>query len=288
MKKLSVSIIAKNEEQMIAKCLKSVSDADEIVVLDTGSSDKTPSICHQNRTRLYYYHWADDFAEARNKCLEYCKGDWILTIDCDEYLEAGGIKKIRDYIDLAKTKQTVVNLKIITQAETFYQPRLYRKDQLIYWKGKAYNYLSRPADGTLEVVINSGISPNHAKDPKRTLRILKDVLKNNPTDSRSTYFLGRELMRMQQPDAAIYWLEYHISLSPRNAMQADAYYRLAECYMELNREAKAVEALHHSVMVNENFLAAWDLLYRITKRQRFSDFSKLADNSNLLTIINKK
>jgi len=285
MKKLIASIIAKDEQALIGKCLESIKEVDEIVVLDTGSNDQTVDICHKHKARVFYYRWNDDFAEARNKCLDYCKGDWIFTIDCDEVLKPGGIKVIRDAIDFAKNKESVFSLLVKTTSEEFYQPRLFRKDNAIYWKDKAHNQLNRKSDGIINATIEAGISPNHAKDPNRTMRILKSVLKENPTDARATYFYGRELMRFQMPDAALYWLQTFIEMSPRTPMQSDAYYRLALCYLELNRDAKAIEALHHSIMVNENFTKAWEKLSEITKKEKYLEFARLTSNENVLSII---
>jgi glycosyltransferase involved in cell wall biosynthesis len=282
--KISVSIIARNEEKMIGRCLDSIKGADQVVVLDTGSEDQTESICRHHRATVYHYRWGDNFSEARNKCLEYCKGDWVLVIDCDEYLEPGGMDKITQALQFATVKQMVFNMTVSTKAEIFQQPRVFRKCQQIYWRGAAHNYLSRPADSTIKVTVFADISPNHAKDPDRTLRILKKVVEKDPTDSRSMYFLGREYMRHQQADAAVYWLMHHIEITPRCSMVADAYYCLALCYLEMRREAKAVESLHHALMVNENFTDAWGLLSKITKKNKYQEFAKLTDNSNVLTI----
>ncbi|GAG44849.1 unnamed protein product [marine sediment metagenome] len=95
--KISASMIVKNEEVCLEKCLQSIKDLDEIVILDTGSTDKTGEIA-QKYTNKYYaneYKWNDNFAEARNLSLSKCTGDFILTIDADEWLEEGGVEKIR-------------------------------------------------------------------------------------------------------------------------------------------------------------------------------------------------
>lgn len=285
MKKIVVSIIARDEQAMIGKCLESVKEADEIVVLDTGSNDKTVEICHKHRAKVYYHQWNDDFAEARNKCLDYCKGDWIMVIDCDEVLLPGGMKAIRNAVEFAKSRENVFCLKVETKEEKFQQPRIFRKDKTIYWIGKAHNQLNKKPDGIIDATIQSGISPNHAKDPNRTLRILKSVLNENPTDARAVYFYGRELMRFQIYDAAVYWLQSYIDMTARTPMQADAYYRLALCYYELGRDAKAIDCLHRSVMVNENFTKAWEKLSQVTKKTKYLEFAKLTGNENVLTSI---
>lgn len=82
---ISVCIIAKNEEKYIEQCLKSVSRYGfEIVVADTGSTDRTKDIARQYTDRVYDFEWHKDFSAARNFCATQASNAWILAIDCDE------------------------------------------------------------------------------------------------------------------------------------------------------------------------------------------------------------
>lgn len=86
---LSVAMIGKNEAETIYKALNSVRPyASEVIFVDTGSSDETPAIAKNCGAIVYDFAWSDDFAKARNFAIGKCKGDWILSIDCDEYLFA--------------------------------------------------------------------------------------------------------------------------------------------------------------------------------------------------------
>ena len=88
--KLSVCIIAKNEEHNISRCLSSVVNlAHEIIVVDTGSTDNTIEIASKYTDKIFKHKWANDFASARNKSLAEARGDWILFLDCDEELVPG-------------------------------------------------------------------------------------------------------------------------------------------------------------------------------------------------------
>ena len=89
--KLSVAIIVKNEEAMIRSCLESVKDADEIIVVDTGSEDRTAEIAREYTKKIRPNLWEEDFSKARNFSCSLCSGEWILSIDADEQLENGGI-----------------------------------------------------------------------------------------------------------------------------------------------------------------------------------------------------
>lgn len=88
MNTLSVCIIAKDEEKNISRCLKSVKDiADEIIVVDTGSFDKTVAIAKDFNAKVVNFKWCNDFSAARNKSLDMATKDWILYLDCDESLD---------------------------------------------------------------------------------------------------------------------------------------------------------------------------------------------------------
>jgi tetratricopeptide (TPR) repeat protein len=108
MTKLSLSIIVKNEEIALPKCLHSVKDVvDEMVVLDTGSSDRTVEIARQLGAKVYHYEWCNDFSAARNEALKYVEGEWVLVLDADEILTPQIVPLIKDAID--REQNLVVN-----------------------------------------------------------------------------------------------------------------------------------------------------------------------------------
>jgi len=92
---LSISMIVKNEERHLAKCLMSVRPiAGEMIVVDTGSSDRTREIARALGAKVFDFPWTGDFSAARNYSLEHCSGDWILSLDADEIIAAS------DYTEL--------------------------------------------------------------------------------------------------------------------------------------------------------------------------------------------
>lgn len=85
---ISVCIIAKNEEKHIGECLRRLSPYDwEIVVVDTGSTDHTVEIARNYTPCVYHFDWIDDFGAAKNYCISKASNDYILSVDCDEYLQ---------------------------------------------------------------------------------------------------------------------------------------------------------------------------------------------------------
>ena len=82
-------MIVKNEEKHLVKCLKSVRDiVDEMIVVDTGSTDKTKDIAQVFGAKVFDFPWTGDFSAARNHSLEQATGDWILILDADEVISA--------------------------------------------------------------------------------------------------------------------------------------------------------------------------------------------------------
>ncbi|MDU5110470.1 MAG: glycosyltransferase family 2 protein, partial [Clostridium sp.] len=89
---LSIGMMVKNEEKYLDKCLASLQPIlenieSELIIVDTGSEDKTVEIANKYTDKVYFHKWNNNFSEMRNKVLEYCSGEWFLCIDGDEVLE---------------------------------------------------------------------------------------------------------------------------------------------------------------------------------------------------------
>ncbi len=95
---LSVTIVARNEERTIAQVLVAVQDlADEVIFLDSGSSDRTPEIAQSFGVRFYHQDWLG-YAEQKNKAIDLATGGWILSLDADEVLTPALVTEIRDLL----------------------------------------------------------------------------------------------------------------------------------------------------------------------------------------------
>ena len=95
--RLSLCMIVKNEERFLRNCLESAKDiVDEIVIVDTGSTDGTLDIAREYGAKIVPYEWNDDFSEARNLSLEHATGNWALWLDADEEIAPGSGSKFRE------------------------------------------------------------------------------------------------------------------------------------------------------------------------------------------------
>jgi len=94
--KISLCMIVRDEEGNLAGCLLPVKDVfDEIVVVDTGSQDRTTEIARRLGAKVHQFPWEDDFAQARNVSLQYATGDWIFWMDADDRLARGEAIKLK-------------------------------------------------------------------------------------------------------------------------------------------------------------------------------------------------
>ncbi len=99
MSTIALCIIVKNEEKYLQGCFDSVKNVvDEIVLVDTGSTDKTLEIAKQNNAKIFHFEWQNDFSAARNFGLSKVTSDWVLYLDADERLDKDSINEIKRYI----------------------------------------------------------------------------------------------------------------------------------------------------------------------------------------------
>src|SRR5438445_13689656 len=93
-------MIVKNEETRLPACLESASDLfDEVVVVDTGSSDNTKEVALRYGVRVYDFHWVDSFAAARNEALRHATARWIMWLDADDRLDQENRERLRTGFD---------------------------------------------------------------------------------------------------------------------------------------------------------------------------------------------
>ena len=126
---LSVIVIAKNEEKMIKACLESVKWADEIIIADNGSTDKTLDIAKKYTEKIIRFE-GQDFAQLRNKAAEKAIGDWVLYVDADERVLEPLREEILNLVENDKCSAYALSRKnIIFGREVSYGP--YKKDWVI-------------------------------------------------------------------------------------------------------------------------------------------------------------
>ena len=283
--KISAVLIVKNEEQILEKCLKSIQGIDEIIIVDTGSDDKTPEIARRYTKKVFIneYKWNDNFAEARNYAKTKATGNWILSIDADEELERGGIKKIREAIATAENNS--IDVIMCGKNTTFYFPRIFKNKPEIFWRGVAHNYLNITEENRSDIHINYSYSPAHQKDPDRTLRILKKAVCENPALTREMFYLAREYAYKKSWPTAIYWLERYIKKDTWPPEKAHAYILLSKARWSMGEVNQAKNACLQAIKINNDNQSALKLMADLSgpnNKKRWLEFTKTATNKNVL------
>lgn len=301
--KISVSMIVKNEQDMLPKCLKSIQQCDEIVVVDTGSTDNTIQIAKDAGAKVYTdYKWADNFSEARNVSKSKCTGDWLLIIDADEILETS-MPIIRELIGQKwMNDKNAVMFKVATGKETNDQVRLFRNRPDIQWIGAAHNLPHvvengkyRRIDGVHPTTfkIKSNFSPNHMVDPDRTLRIMTKELSKGmraigPEQyTRYMYYVSREWLNRKDPYRALFYLLDYVKIAPATNELADAWFLIATCYLDLHKLEEAIDACFQTIKYLPKYKAAYAMLHNLSAPENkplWERMFHMADNTGVLFV----
>jgi len=97
---VSFALIVRNEEAKLPACLESIAGiAGEIIVVDTGSTDRTKEAAAGFGAKVFEFPWIDDFAAARNECIRHASGEWIFWLDADERVDEENREKLRRLLD---------------------------------------------------------------------------------------------------------------------------------------------------------------------------------------------
>ena len=194
--KISLCMIVRNEEQYLAQCLQSVRPiVNEMVIVDTGSTDNTPAIAQRFGAGVHFFEWQDDFAMARNKAISLAADPWILVMDADEVISARDLPRIRflvkqpkahgfrfilrNYEKSARLANMVLNTGEYREEKGFpgYLPasliRLFRKADDIYFSGRLHEVLDDAFLRCGKCVEETGIPIHHfgaGRDPENQLK----------------------------------------------------------------------------------------------------------------------
>ena len=204
--KISACYIAKNEAKNLAKSIKSLKNqVNEIVVVDTGSTDNTMAVARKLGAKVYCFPWQDDFSKARNFALSKAKGDWLILLDADEYFTAKTAGNIRQVIRQAQQVDgllvQLVNFDV-DKAEVqnyFNALRMVRKQAGLHYEGMIHEELKLSGDKTMKLaqvpanmleIYHTGYATSVSQQKiKRNLQMLQQaVVKGQSEESLARYF----------------------------------------------------------------------------------------------------
>lgn len=276
---ISLCMIAKNEEEYLEQCLNSVKEiADEIIIVDTGSTDKTKETAKKFNSKIYDFKWSDDFSAARNKSLKHATKDWILVLDADEALDKEGVKTIKEIIEDKETDAFLLLQKSYTNEASVagFVSEKHKKDGKEYagWYGSFIARLFRNKKGyEFEGAVHELVEPSVEKKSGRIaatniavhhygnsdagarkkkmqmyLELCKRKAREKP-DARSYYELGVLHRENGNADDALKSFKKAIELDPKNR---NALYELGVIYEQQKDYDKAIESYTESLRVKES------------------------------------
>lgn len=217
--KISLVMIVKNEEATLGRCLKSVENlVDEIVIVDTGSKDKTKDIAKLFGAKLFDFKWGNDFSAARNFALSKATGQWRLILDADEYIERGSRSDILCMLNKNLVGQILILNSFNKEGEIHYS-----KDYMsrIIYRGITYvGQIHEQIDSNLpRVRTNIEVAHDgylHKDKYNRNISILYEAIENNSEDSYLLYQLSHTLFLGGEVEEAFKWYEEFYKISKVN------------------------------------------------------------------------
>lgn len=224
---ISACMIVKNEENFLEQCLISIKDyVDEIIIVDTGSDDRTVDIAESFGARVYHHQWENHFSKHRNQSFGYAENDWILYIDADEELLTGSGELMRKAVmeaernidAIAVTLECIFNGgKSIAYNNAV---RLFRNHRGFYYKGRVHNYIVGVKNVSCYPIrlFHHGYNLDKASMAhkfERTSNLLKLDIADDPDDPRPHHFLSASYLSEHMYEEALEEALLSISLSER-------------------------------------------------------------------------
>lgn len=188
MASISVCMIVKNEEKCLAGCLDGLKQiADEIIIVDTGSDDRTKRIAADYTDKIYDFEWTDDFSQARNFAFSKASMDYIYTADADEVLDSENIKRFKLLKAALLPEIEIVNMTYVNRMEnnTVYnfekelRPKLYKRMRQFQWVDAVHETVRvEPVTFTSDIEILHTAHGNHSA---RDFNLLKKTFEKSGT-----------------------------------------------------------------------------------------------------------
>ncbi len=283
---ISLCMIVKNEGANLIRCLSTMKPAvDEIIVVDTGSTDRTRDIAAALGAKVFDIPWRDDFSEARNTSISRATGEWILVLDADEVIAPGDLVKLRKLISTPKDRKAradgfilttrnyskAMNTEGWTPSDGFYaneemgpgwypsrKARLFRNDSRIRFKGAVHELVEDSMLRHKLKILKSDIPVHHygtmkAKEGSDKGEIYYELGKKKIDESggnaRAVYELAVQAARLRRYDEAVELWKRFLGSGSNEDLHL-AHLNLGHVYLETGRHAEAAAACKKALEID--------------------------------------
>ena len=235
---LSLCMIVKDEEESLPTCLESIKDyVDEIIIVDTGSTDSTVEIAERYNAKVYHHAWENSFSKARNYSLKYATCDWILIMDADEEIEMNDAYKLREAI-----RDDNVNLIYMPafskekggmNSSVYLIERVFKNNLDFHYEGIVHNTLKFSGRCKSENIVFYHYG-YHLDDEQmerkftRTSTLLKEQIKDDPSNPMPHHYLAVAFLSRDMNDECIEEALKAIKLFEHNNINTNV--KLLSCY----------------------------------------------------------
>lgn len=250
---ITLTMIVKNGADKLARCLTSVSGhVDDMVVVDTGSTDNTIEVAQSHGARVFEYEWRDHFADARNFALGKSNAEWNLVLDHDEWLDPQSGEALAQ---AAKGDPAVGIITILSTFDENGETRVHRSliSRLLprgtKYEGRIHEQVVAPYPDRITGIIVHHDGYFHTDKSERNLRLLERALQEQGEDSYILYQIGKQYRVSKQNQIARQYLERaYLALRGNEAFKPTLVVELLYCYLELSALDDAIDLveLHKS------------------------------------------
>lgn len=256
---LSVCMIVKDEEKVLRRCLESIHGiADEIIVADTGSVDRTKEIALEFTDKVFDYKWENDFSKARNFAASKATGEWIFVIDADEFVDRENFLKFKEKLQKNPPENNILAVQIVNflgengnNTAFNYHDRLYRNDGSIYYYRSIHELLkhkdSQEKSGIVDFqIFHSGYMENVIQEKNKSKRNLTLLKNKKEKEAIDYFFIGNEYDRLGDLNNAIknYKIAYQLKDSIYQEWVNKLLIRLIIALCNANKQSEALEIIH--------------------------------------------
>ncbi len=294
---ISLCMIVKNEENNLSRCLDSVANTvDEIIIVDTGSTDKTVEIAESYGARVFSHPWEGSFSKARNYSLDYPTCEWVMILDADEELQESDVQMLKEVVkDNHNSSVSFViknKYKDSTQEGYARMVRLFRNFNGVHYEGIVHNMIMHSGtcfDSSLSIIHHGYNLSEDKMEEKfvRTSTLLQKQIEKDLYNPVPYMYLGNACMDRGMYDEAITNSRRALSLAEKQGFnQRDflvSYYVVSAAYFEKGELEEAETYALKAIKLDYRFLDGYCILsfacYNQKKYERF-----LQASENYLTL----
>ena len=251
---LGLCMIVKNEEEVLGRCLQSVQNiCDEMIVVDTGSSDQTMNIALRFGAKVYSFPWSYDFSAARNFSFSLSSSDYILWLDADDIITDDNQKKL---LDLKKSLDGSVDSYFLrydaafdafgNPTTFFFRERIVRKNAGFFWKGAVHETICINSNSKRCDIAVTHLRGNHERRGRNLFIFAHSFAHGTMPDERQEYYFARELSDSGLYDTAASVFENFLLGNGWAEDKIGACRTLAFCYQKLGNRNKRLVSLFKS------------------------------------------